>query len=63
MARQLLFYLGTILYFIPVAFLGGLSSIGHIQTIGKMVSEIMATYFFARVFYINPQFDLMINCL
>lgn len=42
------FYVGTLLYFIPVIFLGALSKEVQIQTIGKMMSSIMAMYFFYK---------------
>lgn len=51
------FFLGTALYFLPIAFLGILNKEGHIQTIGKMMSVIMAGYFFYRGFF------MIVSCL
>jgi sulfite exporter TauE/SafE len=45
------FYLGTVLYFIPIIFLGVLSRESNFQTIGKMMSVIMAAYFFYKAFF------------
>lgn len=51
------FFLGTALYFLPLAFLGVLNKESHMQTIGKMMSVIMAVYFFYRGFF------MIVSCL
>ena len=51
------FYLGTILYFFPIIFLGALNKENKIQTIGKMMSVIMAAYFFYKGFF------MIVGCL
>ena len=45
------FYLGTTLYFFPIIFLGFLSKEHNFKTIGKMMSIIMAAYFFSKGFF------------
>lgn len=42
------FYLGTVFYFLPIVFLGVLNRESKIRTIGKMMSIIMAAYFFFK---------------
>lgn len=51
------FYLGTVLYFLPIIFLGAFSRESNIQTIGKMMSVIMAAYFFYKGFF------MIVGCL